>query len=210
MDQEPRSGPIRVVLFDMDGVLCRYDLACRLEVLQVISGRPAAEIKQALWDSGFEDAADAGAYPTAETYLAAFAERLGHQLSREQWIAARRSSMFPSVQTLRLAATLSGRRRIALLSNNGPLMKEAFAEIFPEAEAIFAGAAYFSCEFGGKKPDAAVFSAVLDRLSATPAEVLFIDDKAHNADGANAAGLHAIHFTGHDDLVRQLGSFGLP
>jgi FMN phosphatase YigB (HAD superfamily) len=49
-----------LVIFDMDDVLCRYDLGKRLRVLSRFSGRSPRDIRAAIWDSGFEDDSDAG------------------------------------------------------------------------------------------------------------------------------------------------------
>ena len=81
-----------IAIFDLDDVLCRYDLGARLRALGRISHKTPRDIRAALWDSGFEDAADSGTYPSAEDYLAEFARRLGHPISRDEWIAARRAA----------------------------------------------------------------------------------------------------------------------
>ena len=86
---------MRAVIFDMDGVLCHYELEKRLEALSRLSGRAPAEIESAIWGSGFEEDADSGIYASGDKYLQGFAERLGHPIGRAEWIAARRSSMTP-------------------------------------------------------------------------------------------------------------------
>ena len=55
--------PPRLVIFDMDDVLCHYDLGRRLRALSQISGKTPRDIRAAIWDSGFEDDADSGGYP---------------------------------------------------------------------------------------------------------------------------------------------------
>ena len=57
------------VIFDMDDVLCRYDLGRRLRALSRITGKMPRDIRAAIWDSGFEDAADSGGYPDPDHYL---------------------------------------------------------------------------------------------------------------------------------------------
>ena len=64
--------PPRLVIFDMDDVLCHYDLGRRLRALSQISGKTPRDIRAAIWDSGFEDDADSGGYPDADTYLVDF------------------------------------------------------------------------------------------------------------------------------------------
>ena len=51
---------IKIVVFDMDGVLCRYRIACRLALLASWSGHSPDAIHAAIWRSGFEDEAERG------------------------------------------------------------------------------------------------------------------------------------------------------
>jgi putative hydrolase of the HAD superfamily len=196
-----------IVIFDMDDVLCRYDLGRRLRSLARMTGRTPRDIRAAIWDSGFEDDADAGAYPDADDYLAEFSRRIGHTLTRQQWIEARRQSMTPQPSMLALAAKIASQSRLALFTNNGPLARATLGDIFPEAAAVFQER-YFSYEFATKKPDPASFLRLTARLGAEPEACFFIDDKRSNVAGARMAGLGAHHFRNQADLVRHLGELG--
>jgi HAD superfamily hydrolase (TIGR01509 family) len=195
---------IEIAIFDLDDVLCRYDLGRRLRVLSQISGKMPRDIRAALWDSGFEDAADAGQYPTPEDYLAEFGRRLGHPISRTQWIEARRAAITPWPDMLALIREVAAHGRVALFTNNGPLMKEAIGEVFPEAAAIFGDACYFSYEFKTKKPDPESYRRLLERVGLEPAAAWFTDDKKSNVDGARIAGLKAHHFVSAAQLRREI------
>jgi glucose-1-phosphatase len=194
---------IEIAIFDLDDVLCRYDLGRRLRVLSQVSGKMPRDIRAALWDSGFEDAADAGHYPTAEEYLAEFGRRLGHPITRAQWIEARRASITPWTNMLALTREIGLEKRIALFSNNGPLMKESLAQVFPEAAKTFGQDCYFSCEFRSKKPDPESYRRLLARLGIEPAAAWFTDDKKSNVDGARIAGLQTHHFVSEAQLRRE-------
>ncbi|MBD3647061.1 MAG: HAD-IA family hydrolase, partial [Pseudomonadales bacterium] len=50
-------------------------------------------------------------------------------------------------------------------------------------------AEFYSCHLGSVKPDAAYFSAIVERLPDPPSQMLFIDDRDANVDGARACGL---------------------
>ncbi len=54
------------------------------------------------------------------------------------------------------------------------------------------------------KPDAAIFNCLLDKYGLKAEESVFIDDNAENVDGAIAAGLSAIRFTGAAALREEL------
>jgi len=196
-----------VVIFDMDDVLCRYDLGRRLRALSRLSGRMPRDIRAAIWDSGFEDEADTGGYPDPAGYLKEFAQRLGHPITREEWVAARRESMTPWPDMLALARKIGAEARLAIYSNNGPLTKASLAELFPELCAIFPEH-YHSFEFGRKKPDPASFKSLLQRMGVEAAQCWFIDDKRSNVAGARLAGLAGHHFTSHDELQAEARALG--
>jgi len=200
---------LEAVVFDMDDVLCRYDLRGRQERLAALAGSTAEAVHEAIWASGFEDAADAGAMD-AGGYLAAFGERLGYPLTGEQWLAARRQAMHPTAAILDLARALKPRVTIAVLTNNGPLLESLIDQAFPDLRPLFGERIFFSWSFGTAKPDPAVFTAVCARIGSRPEATFFTDDKAENAAGAEAAGLIGHTFTGIRQLTAALTRYGLP
>lgn len=200
---------VEIIIFDLDDVLCRYDLGARLRALARISGKTPRDIRAALWDSGFEDAADSGSYQSAEEYLAEFARRLGHPISRAEWIAARRASIQPWPDMLALVGEIARQRRVALFTNNGPLMKDGISEVFPEAAGIFGKDCYFSFEFLTKKPDPESYRRLMQRLGIPADKAWFTDDKKSNVEGARLAGLAAHHFTSRAAFRREVREIGL-
>ena len=199
--------PPRLVIFDMDDVLCHYDLGRRLRALSQLTGKTPRDIRAAIWDSGFEDDADSGGYPDADVYLAEFSYRIGHPITRRQWISARRDSMIPSDDVLALAKSLGKTARIAIYTNNGPIVKDSLDDLFPEAAAIFRER-YCSYEFGTKKPDPNSFTKLLAKIDVAPADTWFIDDKRSNVQGARLAGLSAHHFRSYETLLKEVRNMG--
>jgi HAD superfamily hydrolase (TIGR01509 family) len=200
---------IAAVVFDMDGVLCRYRIEKRLAHLATLCGKTADEIHAAIWRSGFEHLSDSGKL-TAEAYLTGFGERMGVLLSREQWVAARRIAMEPDHEMLDLVQALARRTTVALLTNNGALLEETIEEAFPGLRPLFGERSFFAWRFGTAKPDPAIYRAVCQRLGTKPEETFFLDDAPENAEGARAAGLLGHHFTGIEALRGELARYGLP
>ncbi len=200
---------IDTVIFDLDGVLCEYNLRVRLEALSDISGRPTAEIRRDLWDSGFEEDADTGRYPDADDYLKEFGDRLKFPVTREQWIEARRRSMRPYDGMLQIVAGLKRSKTVAILTNNVPLLRETLPQVFAPAIGLFGDHIYFSCDFGIGKPDPELFRQVASRCGANVQGCLFTDDMLINVKGARDAGMQGIHFTGETAFRDRLSRAGM-
>jgi len=63
----------------------------------------------------------------------------------------------------------------------------------------------FSARIGAVKPDAAAFDAAVRTLAHPREEILFIDDRPANVQGAIDAGLRALQFTSATSLGTELG-----
>jgi putative hydrolase of the HAD superfamily len=90
--------------------------------------------------------------------------------------------------------------RTAFLSNSGP---EVMARLRGDRriDHLF-DAVVISCEVGLSKPDPQIYRHCLDRLGLEPPQVLFVDDRADNIEGAARIGLRTLHFEGPDVLDR--------
>jgi len=199
---------IKIVVFDMDGVLCRYRMERRLALLAVWSGRSPEAIHAAIWRSGFEDEAERGVW-SAEDYLRGFGERLGYPLSAAEWVEARRVAIEPDVAVLALARQLSVARPVGMFTNNPWLLKRHLAEVFPAVAELCGPRAIFSAELGRSKPDPEAFRRLATRLACAPDEILYFDDDATYVLGARAAGLAAHHVSGALDVRTGLAVHGL-
>jgi putative hydrolase of the HAD superfamily len=66
----------------------------------------------------------------------------------------------------------------------------------------------FSARIGAVKPEPAAFEAALEAMSLEPEQVVFIDDRQPNVEGAIACGLRAILFTSAAQLREALALHG--
>lgn len=107
------------------------------------------------------------------------------------------------------AGALARQARVAILTNNNLLLRDHLARICPPLFPLFEGRVFCSAQFRLAKPDPAIFLACAAMLGATPGEVLFIDDKADNAEGARRAGLRAHHYRDLPTLRGELRELGL-
>jgi glucose-1-phosphatase len=199
---------ITTVVFDMDGVLCRYRIERRLARLAAWSGHSPEAIHAAIWRSGFEDEAERGGM-SADDYLRGFGERLGYPLSAAQWVEARRVAMEPDRAVLALARQLRLERPVGMFTNNPWLLQRHIAEVFPAVPALFDTRAVFSAELGRSKPDPEAFRRLATRLECAPDEILYFDDDAAYVAGAREAGLSAYRVGGAAGVRAGLAVHGL-
>jgi putative hydrolase of the HAD superfamily len=124
----------------------------------------------------------------------------------ELWAADLRSwtSVNPAVIEV-LADLRAGSTPLALLSNAGP----DYASYFRHGPlADFFTACYVSGELRMLKPHPEIYQHVLRDLGITPAEAVFIDNRATNVAGAEALGITGHVFTDAGRLRAFLASLG--
>ncbi|MGI5291778.1 HAD family hydrolase [Nonomuraea polychroma] len=81
---------------------------------------------------------------------------------------------------------------VALLSNAPVCIGDGLDEL-PWIAAI--GHRFYSGRMGLVKPDREIFDEMARALGAAPSEIVFIDDRLENVEGAERAGMRGVHFT---------------
>ena len=198
------------VIFDMDDVLCRYDLGKRLRALSRITGQTPRDIRAAIWDSGFEDEADTGGYSDPEH----LSDRVRPAASaipstRDDWVEARaRAPCSPGPRCSTLARRIGRQARIAIYTNNGPLTKASLPELFPEAAEIFPER-YYSFEFGDQEARSRELHPIDSaHMEVEPQSCWFIDDKRSNVRAPAWQGWPAIISASYDQFRTEALSLG--
>lgn len=200
--------PLRLVLFDFDGVLARYSREARLGEIARIAGCSRAQVAAALFDSGLERAYDGGLLDTAD-YLQRLGGALDCGIDEAAWIGARVAGSRVDPATLELVASVATRVPVGVLSNNGPLMVEAMRRIIAPLFPMLDGRVLCSGALGARKPDRAVFELALAHFAARACDTLFVDDLFVNVQGARAAGLHADTVVDGRSMRKVLRRYGL-
>jgi putative hydrolase of the HAD superfamily len=204
----PVPDEIKLVLFDMDNVLCEYDRGRRVAFLAELAGTTSEFVYKAIWESGFELLGDSGTLDAAD-YLRGFGERIGYPLSLDEWVEARRRSMKADRAVLEIARRLHETVDVAVLTNNTTLVADHIDTLLPELRPLFGSRIYTSARFKAAKPDPRCYRLCLSELQRTPQTVLFVDDLAANVAGAREAGLSAHHHTSVEAFRQALSAHGL-
>lgn len=177
----------RVVVFDYGEVISRSPSDADRAALVARSGADPERFWPAYW--AHRDGLDQGSTSIAE-YWARVADDLGLALDpidvHELWAIDHRSWLSVDPGTLAvLHALRDGGTRLALLSNAGAdfagwLRHGSFAPLFDRV--------FVSGELDLVKPSAAIYEHVIDELDIAASDLVFIDNKAVNVDGAIAVG----------------------
>ena len=67
-----------------------------------------------------------------------------------------------------------------------------------------------SCDEGLVKPEKEIYELMAKRLGMNINELLLVDDKKENIEGAKTAGAYGILFENHIQLVTELNNHGIP
>src|SRR4051812_5373444 len=189
-----------VVVFDLGGVLCRFDPEARIRALAAASGWSAERIREHVWRSGRDADADAGRLGVEEAFaLASLDGAVDHDTVVRSWEAA----FSPDESVLALVDRVLA--RCAVLTNNGPVVEELFTGRL-ELIARRCDPVLLSWRLGATKPSLSAYERAAERIGAAAPELFFVDDSSRNVDGARAAGWDAMRFTTADALERELST----
>jgi putative hydrolase of the HAD superfamily len=197
----PLILPGRTVIFDYGEVISLPPSAADRAVIARLAGVEGNE--EPFWAAyrAHRDGLDQGTGGVA-AYWQAIAGDIGASWDsarvHELWAADFRSWLSINPATVEILADLrAGGTPLALLSNAGP----DFASFFRHGPlGDFFSACYVSGELGLLKPDQDIYRHVLRDLGITPAEAVFIDNRAANVAGAESLGIAGHVFTGTDGL----------
>lgn len=200
-------APIRVVLFDLGGVLERVAAAPKVEAWT--SGRIPSSAFWSAWLSA-ESVRD---FETGRIAPREFAPRavaeLGLDISPADFLHDFRDWLagpYDGARDLVLQVRASGVRTASFSNSNAihwPIMEshQSVAELFD--------ANFPSHLLGHCKPDVEAFQAVVVALDVPAETILFLDDNLVNVEGARSAGLRAERVDGVEGARRALQANGL-
>ncbi len=197
------TNPVRVLLFDLGGVLIEVDPQRSYDYW----GR-AARVDPAVLRSRSVGEDDFRRHERGEISESAFFEalraRLGLQLDDDTMAAgwnARLGKAIPEARTqLERAAAL---RPVYLFSNSNRTHRKHWAERHAKMLSILSGS-FVSCDIGRRKPEPLAFRDVAGLIGCAPGQILFFDDLAENIEGARLAGMQAVRVREPADIAQAL------
>lgn len=193
---------IEAVIFDFGGVLVRTEDRKPRTDLAVRLGMTYADLSALIFDSPSAIQAMNGEI-TAEEHWNVVQNSLG--ISEEEINQVRSDFWAGDILDEDLVDFLRDLRpkyKTVLLSNAWDDLRQMIEDVWQIDDAF--DQLIISAEIGLVKPDLVIYQWMLAELGLEPSQAVFVDDFQHNVQGAQAAGLHAIHFRTPDQALGEL------
>ncbi len=199
---------VKTIIFDLGGVIVPFDFAPAFQRMEAWSGLGREEIRARLLADGLSMKFERGEL-SPEEFREELNRRLGAAASQsdfvEMWL-----SIFTPGKTLiaeSLVASLAARYRVVLLSNT---TSTHFDWLLPNTPHLRHMHGYvLSYAVGAAKPQPEIYAAAIGKALCEPGECFFVDDVIAYVEGARAAGIDAVQFTGEEQLRRDLAARGI-
>ena len=199
------DAAIRWILFDLGNVLIELrnvGLECAAAALGATSERLVALFNE----NGMAQRIAVGKLSPQE-FVEQINRRFGTSVTPADvvsWFGADVAVVFPEAPGL--IASLKGRYSLGVLSNTffGHWDYFMTTDLARQFDALTASHLIGFC-----KPDPRAFRAALDRMGATAAETVFVDDLAENVEAARALGFRAFQSTTPGELIEGLQRAGV-
>lgn len=192
----------RIVLFDFGDVIATFDPAFRAAEFARLTGLSPEEVLSRLSTDDFWTETDRGVFSGAEMERR-IGELLGQDFTHEELLRLQAAAFTVRPEMLEMARAVTRRSRTGILTNNAPLLLEAFPIHFPEVARLF-DPLLFSFQFGRVKPERELFEAVHRRLGVSRGGIVFIDDNPVHVDSARSVGWDAVRFRSAQQLREAL------
>ena len=183
---------IKAVIFDIGGVLSRWEDRGFAKSWEARLGLAAGELHQIVFDNPTAKQAMVGR-ATRDAMWRAAQQKLGISDAELQVLKVEiwqdyvwDTALIDFVRALRGRGMLT-----AVLSDAWSGARESIAE---QINATAFDLIVFSCEEGLQKPAPETYKRTLLRLGVAANEAIFIDDRQKNVAGARAVGIHAFQF----------------
>ena len=198
---------MRALLFDLGNVL--VDVGFEQAITNVLQyGRASrADVEQFLFASETSYALEEGRISGRE-YWDALRRELGFTGDYATFLRLWNGWIGQASETSTLFAALTTRYPVGIISNTNTLHLRHLLDTC----ALFrqmTGPIVASCWVGARKPQPRIYEIAIDRLGASPSDILYIDDHPDWVEAGRRHGLRAVHYQGHASLLVALQDAGI-
>jgi FMN phosphatase YigB (HAD superfamily) len=202
-----KDPSIKNLIFDLGGVILDLSVDHTLQSFSAISGLEKAVVQRLFVSSPGFEAYEKGLISDEE--FRDFVRQTYSVKVPDADIDASWNAMLlgiPMVK-LQLLQRLMNEYRVYLLSNTNTIHLKYINEMMlPGITGVtsldpYFHRTYYSHIMKKRKPDAEIFVQVLEENDLRPEETLFLDDNAHNVEGAKALGIRTLHVVTPDLIM---------
>ena len=197
---------VTTVIFDLGGVLVSTKWERVTHPFAEMSGQTPDRIMEGIRTGEAYFPFMRGEFDADEFYRR-ITRQFGLRMEKEALFETWSSIIEPMDDVVGLVDRLKGRYRLAIGSNTDVLHYARGMEVQPVLGQF--DDVLVSYELGYCKPDAEFFQRGLEKLSASPEECVFIDDRQDNVDAANSMGIAGLQFTSAERLESDLANLGI-
>lgn len=200
------ATPHKALLFDLGRVLVHFDFALAYRALESYCPCLAAEMPKRLFGTDLVQRLETGRIGAHE-FHAGFSELLGLEMDYARFSGIWTSIFTHELLPESLIESLAKRYRLVLLSNTNPIHFEMVRGAYPHLKHFHD--LVLSYEVGALKPDQAIYRAAVERAGCKPEECFYTDDIPEFVEGGRRAGLDAVQFESHEQLLREFRARGI-
>jgi putative hydrolase of the HAD superfamily len=202
---KPRN--IEGLLFDLGGVVIEINFECAFQVWKRWTLLSIEEMRHRFkMDEEYEQ------HERGEIEASAYFSHLRNILELEasdSAIASGWNAIFLNeiVETVNYIQAVKNKFPCFAFTNSNPTHQISWMSAFPRVVESFEQI-FVSSELGLRKPEREAFEAIANATGVGLDAMLFFDDSLENINGAQTAGMPAIHVKGHLDVKQALSEIG--
>jgi len=193
---------IKAIIFDYGNVISSVDNDRFIKEVSKATGKSGAELEQLISSGSDELRKFETGLITSDQFFERLIRQRGLNIDKKSFIKVFTGRLTPKPETLELIRKLKAGYKLGLLSNTNEWDYEyeiKQCDVFSLFDSVTV-----SFKVGAMKPDRKMYIDALDKLGVRPDESVYIDDVREYTEAAGALGIKSIHYTSHEELLRNL------
>ena len=196
---------IKVIVFDLGGVVLDYDHRITSKKLSDISSKTEEEMYEYIFKSGIEKLYDTGKISSEEFYKSA-KDYLKIDISFEAFSEIWSDIFFEKPEMNDFITNIdSNTYKKFVLSNTNELHFEYCMNHYPIMKSF--DEYFVSYKLGMIKPNLSIYEHLIKNSFCKPEEILFIDDKKENVTVASQVGIKTIEYKSHPFFLEEIKKY---